>query len=223
MRKFFPVLLLLVSPSFALGLATLRGGSPALDVLPELPGPAAPAVSPAEDVELHALRAQALADPAGFIDERTPYEVGLAFGLRPARFQVTDKARIEGALVKLTVDLSRQRLVLRSSGTVREFLISSGLPPKNLTPGSGKCYAPDFLEEMHYSSLYSLAPMPHSVFFNGNIAMHGTNAEWSLGRPASHGCVRLSKTDAGTVYAAIKAVGKAKTIICVTGTTPRPE
>ncbi len=34
--------------------------------------------------------------------------------------------------------------------------------------------------------------MPHSVFFHGGYAIHGTNAVGSLGRPASHGCVRLA-------------------------------
>jgi len=169
------------------------------------------------------LRAEALADPAAFIDEHSPQEVGAAFGLQPSRFKITDPKRIEAAAVKLTVDLTRQRLVVVSSGTNKEFKISSGLPPEHATPGSGSCYAPDFIEEMHYSSLYNKAPMPNSIFFNGNIAMHGTNAEAMLGRPASHGCIRLSKADAKTVYALVRANGKSKAVICVQGVTPAPK
>jgi lipoprotein-anchoring transpeptidase ErfK/SrfK len=223
MKALAALLFLVSTPSFALDFVTIRAQLPALGVSPaEIREAAAPEASPAEDAA-EALRAEALADPAGFIDSHTPYEVGQAFGLPASRFLVTDKARIERALVKLTVDLTRQRLVMTSSGTVKEFKISSGLAPKNTTPGSGKCYAPDFLEEMHYSSLYNKAPMPHSIFFNGNIAMHGTEAEWLLGKPASHGCIRLSKMNAKIVHDTVKANGKANAIICVTGVTPQPK
>lgn len=180
----------------------------------------APEVSPAEDAELARLRAEALSGLEDFIDTHTPYETALALGLPSRRFWVTARDWIETAKVTLTVDLSRQRLVMDSAAGKSEFLISSGKPPEHTTPGSGRCYSPDFLEEMHYSSLYNSAPMPHSVFFNGNIAIHATEAEWLLGRPASHGCIRLSKADAETVYRAVKAAGKNNSVICVKGTTP---
>lgn len=208
--------------AFSMDFVTIQRQLPALGVSPaqlEQPGPVPP---PAEagDQLLTALQAEALADPAAFIDEHTPEEVSLAFGLSPARFQITDPKRIENALVKITVYLDRQRVNVQAKDFDRTFKISSGLLPKNGTPGSGKCYAPDFIEEMHYSSLYNKAPMPHSVFFNGNIAMHGTNAEHLLGRPASHGCIRLSKADAKTVYTLIKTNGKSGAAICVKGVTP---
>lgn len=223
MKAVFCSIFLLSAPAFASDFVSIHRQLPALGVTAEdMVLPAVPLVSQPQDEALEALRAEALADPARFIDERTPEEVGLAFGLQPQRFVVTDKNRIEKALVKLTVDLTRQRLVMQSSATVKEFVISSGLPPKHGTPGSGKCYAPDFMEEMHYSSLYNSAPMPHSIFFNGNIAMHATGAEHLLGRPASHGCIRLSKVNAKTVYETVKAKGKANAIICVTGVTPKP-
>ena len=171
--------------------------------------------------DLEILQTEALADPAKFIDERTPEEVSLAFGLRTTRFQITDKDRIANAALRFTVDLTRQRLVVQSSTTNKEFKISSGLAPEHGTPGSGKCYVPDFLESMHYSSLYNKAPMPNSVFFNGNIAMHGTGAEHLLGQPASHGCVRLSKADSKTVFDLVMANTRAKTVICVQGVTPK--
>jgi hypothetical protein len=112
---------------------------------------------------------------------------------------------------------------VQSSGTVKEFMISSGLPPAHPTPGSGRCFGPDTLEPMHYSSLYGNAPMPNTVFFNGNIAMHGTEAEALLGRPASHGCVRLSRADSKTVYDFVKAAGKSNTVVCVQGSAPFPK
>lgn len=169
---------------------------------------------------LGVLRAEALADPEKFIDEHSPAEVGFAFGLDPSRFRITDPGRIENAAVKITVDLSAQRARVKGPDFDRTFVISSGLPPK-ATPGSGRCYAPDLLKEMHYSSLYNNAPMPNTIFFNGNIAMHATGAEHLLGQPASKGCIRLSKTDAKTVYNLVKANGKANAAICITGATPK--
>ncbi|MEI7528257.1 MAG: L,D-transpeptidase [Elusimicrobiota bacterium] len=226
MNKLITMLLLVLgaAPAFSADLAGIQKQLPALGAAAAgLPGPlTVPLVPQPQNESVDSLRAEALADPARFLDEHSPYEIGLAFGLQPSRFPVTDKKRIEGALVKLTVDLSKQRLEMKSGGAVKVFRISSGRPPENTTPGSGKCYAPDFMESMHYSSLYNSAPMPHSIFFNGNIAVHATAAEHLLGRPASHGCIRLSRADAKTVFAEVKAKGKANAIICVTGVTPKP-
>ena len=44
---------------------------------------------------------------------------------------------------------------------------------------------------MWYSRKYDMSPMPYSVFFRGGYAIHGTGYVKQLGRPASHGCVRL--------------------------------
>ena len=41
---------------------------------------------------------------------------------------------------------------------------------------------------MVHSYKYDNAPMPHSIFFYGQFAIHGTSAVGALGRPASHGC-----------------------------------
>ncbi len=210
-----------VLPAHAADLAKYTGELAALGVdAAALPQTSVPEVRAYPGMDL---AAEAAADPDKFIDEHSPEEVAQAFGFRQTRFMVADKARIDGAAVRLTVDLSRQRLMVNADGKTNEYKISSGLMPDHGTPGAGKCFAPDFLEEMHYSSLYNKAPMPNSIFFNGNIALHGTEAEWKLGQPASHGCVRLSKADAKTVYGVVRAAGKANTIICVTGVTPSPK
>jgi hypothetical protein len=223
MKILLPLVLLVLGSvnCFSLDISDLKSDFSALGFSGELAVPV-PDVSlrgyPGQDQD--ALRAEAAADPDRFIDERTPEEVGLAFGLQPSRFVIMDAARIQRALLHITVDLSRQRLVVQSSGTAKEYKISSGLPPSHPTPGSGRCFAPDSLQPMHYSSLYGNAPMPNTVFFNGNIAMHATETEALLGHPASHGCVRLSRADSKTVYDLVKAAGKANTVICVQGTAP---
>ena len=57
--------------------------------------------------------------------------------------------------------------------------------------------------------------MPHSVFFRGGYAIHGTNHVKSLGRPASHGCIRLAPGNARAFYNLVKAYGPRNTRIIV--------
>jgi lipoprotein-anchoring transpeptidase ErfK/SrfK len=49
--------------------------------------------------------------------------------------------------------------------------------------------------------------MPHSIFFSGGYAIHGTYATGSLGRPVSHGCVRLSPGHAAMLYDMVRREG----------------
>lgn len=61
-------------------------------------------------------------------------------------------------------------------------------------------YRPYAYQLMHFSKKYDNAPMPHSIFFTGGYAIHATPHIGNLGRPASHGCVRLSPNNASTLY-----------------------
>lgn len=180
---------------------------------------------------IEALRAEAAADPDKFIDNHSPAETGLVFGLPansdeaaaygfPDSRYVINNAAAKLAVIRVKISLDTQRLTVEGPELNKAFKISSGLAPEHGTPGSGRCFSPDFIESMHYSSLYNKAPMPNSVFFNGNIAIHGTEAEKLLGRPASHGCIRLSKADAKTFFDVVKANGRANVSICVEGKTP---
>jgi lipoprotein-anchoring transpeptidase ErfK/SrfK len=47
--------------------------------------------------------------------------------------------------------------------------------------------------------------MPHSIFFYGGFAVHGSNAVRTLGRPVSHGCIRLAPGNAATLYSLVAA------------------
>lgn len=64
-------------------------------------------------------------------------------------------------------------------------------------------FHPYSLQPMHYSKKYDNAPMPHSIFFSGGYAIHATPHTGALGRPASHGCVRLSPANAATLYSIV--------------------
>lgn len=220
------LLIFACNTSFAFDLPGLNSAQdPAGLPYVSLPRPADAGMT-ALDSRLQALRAEAAADPDKFLDERSPEEVSMAFGLPaqeeelfPSRALIAN-ALAQAAEVRIKVDLSAQRLTLELDGSSQVFKISSGLAPEYTTPGSGKCFRPDFMESMHYSSLYNKAPMPNSVFFNGNIAMHATETVKLLGQPASHGCIRLSKADSRTIFETVLAHGRANTSVCVTGKTP---
>ncbi|MEI7527867.1 MAG: L,D-transpeptidase [Elusimicrobiota bacterium] len=178
------------------------------------PQPAGPSVQAVEQ-----LRAEAAADPDRFIDERTPEEVSLAFGLVPSRVRISNEIAALAA-VRITVDLTAQRVTIASPELKAAYKISSG-KAGHRTPGSGQCFKPDFMESMHHSSLYNNAPMPNAVFFNGNIAIHATESENLLGQPASHGCVRTSRADSRKIFDAVLAHGRANTSVCVVGAPPK--
>lgn len=60
---------------------------------------------------------------------------------------------------------------------------------------------------MTYSRLFNMAPMPHSIFYDGHYAIHGTTAIAMLGRPASMGCTRLHPDNAKILFEMVKARG----------------
>ena len=94
----------------------------------------------------------------------------------------------------VAIDLTGQRMtVTENGGSSYKWTISSGrtgyLTPKGT-------FRPVWMSKMWYSRKYDYAPMPHAIFFHGGAAIHGTDSVYALGRPASHGCVRLSPSNA---------------------------
>ncbi len=65
----------------------------------------------------------------------------------------------------------------------------------------------------YYSQKYDNAPMPFSVFFKGGYAIHATDYVRSLGRPASHGCVRLHPRNAARLFSLVQKYGMQRTRI----------
>ena len=116
------------------------------------------------------------------------------------------------------INLTSQQLTVSSGGKVLHvWPISSGRAGYETPRGT---FRPQWAARMHYSRKYDDAPMPHSVFFNGGVATHGTHATGLLGRPASHGCVRLSPSAAATFYSLVHKHGFRSTRIVVHG-SPR--
>jgi len=95
---------------------------------------------------------------------------------------------------------------------IAQWPVSTGRKGYRTPRGSWK---PTRLHRMWYSSKCNNSPMPYSVFYHGGYAVHGTNYVRSLGRPASHGCVRLRTDNAAAFYSLVKEVGRKNTRIVV--------
>ena len=119
--------------------------------------------------------------------------------------------------VDVRVDIVAQRMsVTTTDGEIYDWKISSGR--KGFRSPNG-VYRPTRLEKNWYSRKYGGA-MPHSVFFRGGYAIHGTTAVGALGRPASHGCIRLHPANAAKLFALVKKHGSGQTKIALHGAAP---
>jgi lipoprotein-anchoring transpeptidase ErfK/SrfK len=76
-------------------------------------------------------------------------------------------------------------------------------------------YEPEFLSRNHRSRRYNNAPMPFAIFYDGNYAIHGTDQVKRLGKPASHGCVRLDPANAKILFEMVKAEGMENTRVVI--------
>jgi len=122
------------------------------------------------------------------------------------------------AAVHITIDKSTQQMSVAVNGTqLYTWSVSSGIPAHETPNGTFKAFR---MEEDHYSKEWDDAPMPHSIFFTKiGHAIHGTDSVRRLGSPASHGCVRLSRKNAATLYALVEKEGVLNTTVTLTGSS----
>lgn len=111
------------------------------------------------------------------------------------------------------VDLSDQRMTIFYEGeALAEWVVSTGRPGYRTPPG---VFRPQRMYVDYYSIQYDGAPMPHAVFYDRGYAIHGSYEIGSLGRPASHGCIRLHPDNAAKFFDLILTVGADETQIRV--------
>jgi len=120
------------------------------------------------------------------------------------------------ANVAITVDKNTQTMTVAVDGVQRySWPVSTGIPSRETPNGNFRAFR---MEEDHYSKEFDDAPMPHSIFFTKiGHAIHGTDSVNRLGTPASHGCVRLSRDNATTLYALVEQQGVLNTTVTLTG------
>lgn len=112
--------------------------------------------------------------------------------------------------VVIRVSKASQRMVVSVDGVARhDWRVSTGRAGF-VTPGGA--FRPNAMTRMHYSRQFANEPMPYAIFFS-SVAIHGTDDVARLGRPVSHGCVRLSPANAAALYALVARTGLAGTTI----------
>jgi len=112
------------------------------------------------------------------------------------------------------VSLSKQVMTVKKGNQVLYRWPVSTARKGYVTP-RGR-WKPTRMHRMWRSRKYDMSPMPFSIFYHRGYAIHGTYAVKSLGRRASHGCVRLHPDNAAKLYSLIKEIGPANTLVVVT-------
>jgi lipoprotein-anchoring transpeptidase ErfK/SrfK len=105
------------------------------------------------------------------------------------------------AQTDITISKSHQMMQVDSDQGTYQWPVSTARKGYYTPTGT---FHPYSLQLMHYSRKYDNAPMPHSIFFSGGYAIHAILHTENLGRPASHGCVRLHPANAATLYEIVK-------------------
>jgi lipoprotein-anchoring transpeptidase ErfK/SrfK len=135
---------------------------------------------------------------------------GLALAGMIAAFQ---PVAASAARLVATVDISSQTMTVTHRGVVKYRWAVSTARRGKLTPTGS--WSAKWLSRNHRSSRYNNAPMPYSIFYSGNYAVHGTNQVSRLGAPASAGCVRLHPSNAAVLFSLTQKEGLRNTRIVI--------
>jgi lipoprotein-anchoring transpeptidase ErfK/SrfK len=135
--------------------------------------------------------------------------LALALGVVSGFFSSADAASLVAR-----IDISRQRMIVYVDGRhAASWPVSTARRGYRTPTGT---FRPGRMHRRYFSKKYHGSPMPYSVFFLGGYAIHGTNAVRALGRPASHGCVRLHTENARRLFSLIERYGKRNARIVIT-------
>ncbi len=121
---------------------------------------------------------------------------------------------IEAAPGSLEIRISKaaQKMSIYVDGELQYvFVVSTGRGGHGTPSGT---FPVLWLNPMAYAPKYDNAPMPHSIFFTrAGHAIHGTGHLQTLGRPVSHGCVRLAPEAAELLFALVRQIGRRNTTV----------
>ncbi len=100
----------------------------------------------------------------------------------------------------IEVDLSSQTTLAKQGNTViRRMVVSTGISRYPTPVGRFRIYAKYPSVTMSGPGYY-LPGVPHTMFFYRGYALHGTYWHNNFGRPMSHGCINLTRSDAAWLY-----------------------
>lgn len=135
--------------------------------------------------------------------------VGISLAAAPA--EARKRKVSKSPIVEVEINISEQSMDVDVNGfSFANWRVSTARDGFYTPRGS---YGVKRMAREYYSVKYDNAPMPYSVFFKGGYAIHGTNYVRSLGRPASHGCVRLHPRNAARLFALVQKYGMSRTRI----------
>lgn len=118
-----------------------------------------------------------------------------------------------GPAVNVVIDISSQSMSVKVNGwPYGRWKVSTARPGYYTPRGTFRVQR---TAKVYYSKKYDNSPMPNSVFFKGGYAIHGSYYVKSLGRPASHGCVRLLPANAAKLYNLVQKYGSTSTRITI--------
>ncbi|HEY2243871.1 MAG TPA: L,D-transpeptidase [Xanthobacteraceae bacterium] len=121
--------------------------------------------------------------------------------------------RSASAAIVVEIDRAVQRMAVSVDGAPRyNWRVSTARRGYITPPGT---YHPEMLARRWFSRKYYNSPMPHSIFFYGGFAIHGSYEISHLGRPASHGCVRLDPGNAAILFGLVQHEGMTATTIVI--------
>lgn len=140
--------------------------------------------------------------------------LGLMFaGLAMTGMAEANTKKKAGPAVDIVIDISSQSMSVKVNGwSYGNWKVSTARSGYYTPRGSWRPFA---LKKMHYSRKYDNSPMPHSIFFLGGYAIHGTGYVKSLGQPASHGCIRLHPRNAAKLFSLVQKHGMRATRITI--------
>lgn len=125
------------------------------------------------------------------------------------------KPKPEPRLIITINKVSQKMTVTLDGDTLHKWKVSTGARGYDTPSGN---FRPFRMEREHYSKEWDDAPMPHSIFFTARgHAVHGSYHVKSLGRRASHGCVRLHPDNAAKLFALVQKTGMSNTRVIVKG------
>ena len=137
---------------------------------------------------------------------------------KPAEKKPVARKKAPPAPPRLIISINKvsQKMTVSLDGdTLYKWPVSTGASGYETPSGS---FRPFRLEKEHFSKEWDDAPMPYSIFFTGDgHAVHGSYHVKSLGRRASHGCVRLHPDNAAKLFALVQKTGMSNTRVVVKG------
>ena len=137
----------------------------------------------------------------------------------PAKAKAKTKTKPKAAAKKrliISINKVSQKMTVTLDGdTEYVWPVSTGARGYDTPSGN---FRPFRMEKEYFSKEWDNAPMPHAIFFTARgHAVHGSYHVKSLGRRASHGCVRLAPANAAKLFSLVSKTGMSSTAVIVRG------